>query len=259
MHYQHERTDGCRVSDSWTFRGLKTVVLENELVRIVVLADKGADIYSFVHKPSDTEFMFRTPWGVRDSGNSISSTGHPGSVWMDYYEGGWQTVVPHGGHSDGTPVYGVQMGLHGDVNLGPWDALIVDDSRDRVAAKFRARSARMPIMVEKTLVLERGSGMLQVDETVANEGEEPVHIVWLEHIAIGPPFLSERCRLFVPTDASVLSHPVDTAPTSKLAPGFEGPWPMVDAKNGGQLDFRTIPTKEDRSLDMAYFTGMKQS
>jgi hypothetical protein len=66
MHYQDERTSGCRVSDAWTYRGLKTVILENELVRITVLADKGADISSFVHKPTDTEFLWRTPWGVRD-------------------------------------------------------------------------------------------------------------------------------------------------------------------------------------------------
>ena len=49
MHYQNERNYGCRVSDSWTYRGLKTVVLENELLRIVILADKGADIYQFVY------------------------------------------------------------------------------------------------------------------------------------------------------------------------------------------------------------------
>ena len=31
MHYQDERTYGCRISDSWTYRGLKMVVMENEL------------------------------------------------------------------------------------------------------------------------------------------------------------------------------------------------------------------------------------
>ena len=44
MHYQLERNYGCRVSDSWTYRGLRAAVLENELLRIVILLDKGADI-----------------------------------------------------------------------------------------------------------------------------------------------------------------------------------------------------------------------
>ena len=56
MHYQEERNFGCRVSDSWMYRGLKTVVMENELIRIVILADKGADIYQFVYKKTDTDF-----------------------------------------------------------------------------------------------------------------------------------------------------------------------------------------------------------
>ena len=48
MHYQNERNYGCRVSDSWTYRGLRTAIIENELLRIVILIDKGADIYQFV-------------------------------------------------------------------------------------------------------------------------------------------------------------------------------------------------------------------
>ncbi len=44
MHYQDERTSGCRISDAWMYRGHKTVVLENELIRVTVLADKGADV-----------------------------------------------------------------------------------------------------------------------------------------------------------------------------------------------------------------------
>ena len=63
MHYQHERTYGARVSDDWAFRGLKTAVIENEVLRVVVLIDKGADIYQLVHKPTDTDFMWRSPMG----------------------------------------------------------------------------------------------------------------------------------------------------------------------------------------------------
>ena len=33
-------------------------------------------------------------------------------------------------------------------------------------------------------------------------------MVWLEHIAIGPPFLSSACELYVP-DCRILTHPGD--------------------------------------------------
>ena len=187
MNYQDERTNYCRLSDSWTYRGLKTVIIENEIVRITVLADKGADIYSFVHKKTDTDFMWRSPWGVRNPRNTVPPTGDPSSVWLDYYEGGWQTVVPHGGYSD--RVYGADFGIHGDVNLIPWDTQVIKDTPNEVSVRFNARSVRMPMSVSKTLSLVSGSSMLRIEEAVTNEGEEDLDIVWLEHIAIGAPVL----------------------------------------------------------------------
>ena len=40
-----DRNFACRVHDEYTFRGLKVVVMENQLLRISILADKGTDIY----------------------------------------------------------------------------------------------------------------------------------------------------------------------------------------------------------------------
>ena len=253
MHYQDERTHGCRVSDSWTYRGLKTVVMENSLVRVIILADKGADIYSFVYKPTDTEFMWRTPWGVRDPALSVPPTGNPGSVWLDYYHGGWQTAVPHGGYPD--TVAGAEMGLHGDVNTIPWDVEVLSDTPEEVSVRFRAKSVRTPFAIEKTLTLRSGSSMLQLDETLTNEGGEPQDAVWLEHIAVGPPFLSGETRLYVP-ECTVLTHPETRDANSKLKPGHEGPWPLVPLADGTESDFSHIPPPSDRSLDMAYMTGM---
>jgi hypothetical protein len=255
LHYQEERTTGCRISDAWTYRGLKTVVLENEIVRITVLADKGADIYSFVHKPTDTDFMWKTPWGVRDPSKSVPPTGDPSSIWLDFYEGGWQTVVPHGGYSD--QIYGADFGIHGDVNLIPWDTVVVEDTPQLVSVRFSAKSVRMPMKVTKILTLVSGSPTLKVEESVTNEGEEDLDVVWLEHIAIGAPVLSDKSRLFVP-ESKLRSHPESIDTNSKLEPDFIGDWPNMNAKDGSVLDFSRIPTKEDRSLDMAYMTEMSE-
>jgi len=254
MHYQQERTNGCRVSDSWTYRGLKTVVLENELVRVTVLADKGADIYSFVHKASDTDFLWRSPWGVRSPDKFLSTTGSSEAVWLDVYEGGWQTVVPHGGYPSN--VTGADLGLHAELNTMPWDAQIVEDTPERVSAKFWARGARTPFFAEKTLSLEAGSATLAIEESVTNEGEEPAPCVWLEHIAIGEPFLSEACRLDVPA-STIMNHGELVEENSQLKPGFEGPWPYSEGMSGEQIDFRTFPGKDTHAVDMAYMSGQE--
>ena len=231
------------------------MVLENELIRVVVLADKGADVYSFVHKPSDTDFMWRSPSGVRDPRRFLPTSGSAESVWLDVYEGGWQTVVPHGGYPSTTS--GVELGLHAEMNTLPWDVQIVEDSRERVAARFSARGPRTPFFVEKTLSINAGEPILTVDESVTNEAEEPANCVWLEHIAIGEPFLSPDCRLDVPP-SRVINHGELVEPNSKLEPGFEGTWPLSRSVDGSDVDFRTFPGKETRAVDMAYMTGQSE-
>lgn len=49
-HYGAEHPFGARVSDAWTYRGLRTVIVENELLKAVLLADKGANVISLDRK-----------------------------------------------------------------------------------------------------------------------------------------------------------------------------------------------------------------
>ena len=134
MLYQKERNHGCRISDAWSYQGLKTCILENEIIRVMVLVDKGADIYQFVHKPTDTDFLWKSPWGVRNPSKFLPTSGDPTSNWIDVYEGGWQTVMPAGGFP--SKVNGADLGLHAEANLLPWDNTIIKDSEEEVSVKF---------------------------------------------------------------------------------------------------------------------------
>lgn len=252
-NYRQERSEGVRVSDAWTFRGLKTVILENKNIRLEILADKGADISSFVHKSSDTEFMFKTPWGIRNPKNNVPSTGDGASIWLDYYEGGWQSVVPHGGYP--SKYYGADFGIHGDVNNIPWDTKIVQDSNKKCIVEFTTRSLRSPFEIKRIISLSDEDTYIEINQEVSNFAEEDLNIVWLEHIAIGGSFLSDKCSLSIP-ECTVLSHPVDADKSSKLKPNYKGKWPYIEMKDGTKNDLRKIPGKKDRSLDMAYFTDL---
>jgi len=248
MHYQAERNFGCRVSDAWTYRGLKTVILENELLRIVVLADKGADVYQFVHKPTDTDFMWRTPWGVRDPRPFTPTTGSPPGLWLDMYEGGWQTIAPTGGVP--ADYRGAEIGQHCEATLMPWDVEIVDDSPERAAARFSVRTYRTPFYIEKTLSLTAGSPVLTVEEAVVNEAEEDSECVWGQHIALGAPFLGPECRLDLP-GARVHNLGEGAETERRLAEGKDGEWPYTPGAGGGTVDLRTFPDRAERLNDLA--------
>lgn len=254
-HYQLERNYGCRVSDAWTFRGLKTAILENEAIRIVILIDKGADIYQFVHKPSDIDFMWRDPHGVRNPRTFTPSTGNPVGTWMDYYEGGWQTVFPGGGFP--SEYQGADMGLHAEANIAPWDAAIVEDTPERASIRCWIRTARAPYFFEKTLTLTSGSPVLSVDQTLTNEGEEVGHCVWGEHIALGPPFLSPDCVIDLP-GGTLINHPEQHHPNATLKLGGRTAWPMTEDQRGNPVDLSQIPPKESRRYDMSYVADMPE-
>ena len=255
MHYQLERNHGCRVSDAWTYRGLKTVVLENDLLRVVVLVDKGADIYQLVHKPTDVDFLWRSPWGVRDPSKFSPTTGSGEGLWLDMYEGGWQTVFPAGGFP--TKYGGADLGLHAEANIVPWDCVITEDSVDRVSIRLSVRTARMPFFFEKTMTLSEGSSVLEIEAALTNEGEELCHCVWGEHIALGAPFLSEDCVIDLP-GGTLFNHHEDIHPNSRLKAGARGPWPWTEAKDGSRVDVSKIPPKSVRSYDMSYVTEMPE-
>jgi hypothetical protein len=253
MHYQQERTHSCRISDAWTFRGLKTVIMENEIIRVAVLADKGADIYEFVHKPSDTDFMWRTPWGVRDPSKWVPTSGWGEGLWHDVYEGGWQTIAPTGGSP--MSYMGAEIGQHNESAIMPWDCQVLEDTPARVSAKFWVRTYRTPFYIDKTLTIERGDPVLHIEETVVNEAEEQAECVWGQHIALGAPFLSPACRLDAP--AARFFVPGEGSPAERrLKTGQSGKFPNAAGPRGERVDLRTFPPKSERVQDYCVLTGL---
>lgn len=92
------RNHGCRISDDWTYKGTRTVVLENELLCVTVLVDKGTDIVEFRYKPLDLDYLLMLLGGIRNPKHDVPSAAFD-EPFHDYYSGGWNDTVP----SDGPP------------------------------------------------------------------------------------------------------------------------------------------------------------
>ena len=252
MHYQDERTTGCRISDSWTYRGLKMMILENELLKVTIVSDKGADIFELVHKKTDTEFMWRTPWSIRNQGLSIPPTGNGDNVWHDAYIGGWQTIAPTGGSP--TNYANADIGQHTEATLMPWDASIIEDSPDKVSAKFTVRTVRTPFWIEKVVSLTTGSPVLTVTDTLINQAEEEAEAQWGQHVALGEPFLTSKCRL----DMAKANHFVPPEGGNRLLDGHEGSWPLAIDPHGAEVDMSSFPPKSDRVQDYSVFMNQQE-
>ena len=51
----------CRISSDSQLFGLRSLVLENELIRTTILLDRGANIYECVLKSENHDFLFHHP------------------------------------------------------------------------------------------------------------------------------------------------------------------------------------------------------
>ena len=54
------RHHGCRV-DEFGWRNQQLIVIENELLRVGVVATKGSDIVEFRYKPRDLDVLWHAP------------------------------------------------------------------------------------------------------------------------------------------------------------------------------------------------------
>ena len=90
-----DRKQGCRISLDYTYKGMKVAFLENDLVRVGVLLDKGADIFEFTYKPLDLDFMWQSPIELRKP--FVATSALPEGAFHDYFYGGWQEVLPSAG------------------------------------------------------------------------------------------------------------------------------------------------------------------
>jgi hypothetical protein len=243
----------CRVSETMLTRRMRGVTLENELLSTTVLVDKGADIYRLVHRGTGIDVLMKTPWGLRDPGSGTAGSPDSEVTWMEHYEGGWQTLFPNGGR--GCVYKGAELPFHGEASTLPWTCTVLSDTPDEVRVQFEVRLFRSPFRIVRVLSLRAGSPVLDVEETIMNEGLEPLDAMWSHHPAFGAPFLSPSC--LVDTDARIVfaDEGDNRTPDARVQHGGRWNWPYATRPDGTSVDLRIVP---ERSEVMAYLSDFAE-
>lgn len=250
--YRRQRNWGARILE-YTYRGLALVILENELLRVGILAGKGADVIEFNYKPRDLDCVWLTPGGVRNPTDYLSTYPDPLATFLDYYPGGWQEIFPNGGSP--TTVLGAQFGQHGEVANLPWDYVVTDDHEDEVAVRFSVRTQKMPFTLSKEFRLRAGEPSLVLSERLINESSIRLPAMWGYHLAYGHPFLRPGCRLHLPDGVTVIPHPEAINPAGRRVRGDRtAQWPIVEGTTGEPVDLSVVPAPGEPS-EMLYLTG----
>jgi hypothetical protein len=254
MSYGRARNHGCRISSDWVYKGIETLIIENELLRVTVLVGRGSDIIEFRYKPYDLDFLYRAPGGIRNPQHDTPSA-YTDSPYLDYFSGGWNEIIPNGG-----PVanyQGAVLGQHGEISLLPWECTILEDSPEKVSARLWVRGLRVPIKVEKTLTLEPGRAALQIFEKVTNESGQPLQLMWGQHIAFGSPFLEEGVVIDAPECTFRVHEPMKDFEPRRFRPGSITKWPKTVTPEGEIADASIVPGfGKLKAQEMAYLLDL---
>lgn len=254
MDYASGRAFGCRIYQ-YLHRGLTHLCLENELLRVTVIPDKGSDITEILFKPKDVNFMWQAPGGgVRETGKLIRTSHNDLGNNLDYYEGGWHESFPGGGpYTDGEMV----QGLHGEVCLIPWQFRVLEDTADEISVLLWCETIRFPAMLEKRITLKSGSAEIHFEEKLTNLSEEKLEYMWGHHPVFGRPFLDESCRITIDADEFTTAQGF-CAPTTYFEEGYTGKWPKGISKDGEEVDLSEMPAEGEKNAEMIYITGLRK-
>ncbi len=120
-------TAPATVDTRWSLCGLQVVRLENQLVRLDILPQLGAKIYSFIHQPSGRDLLWHNP--------HLQPAAVPfGAKFDDTWSGGWDELIPND-----VPVAfpnGDVLPDHGEVWSQTSEWQVVEAGGEAAAARF---------------------------------------------------------------------------------------------------------------------------
>jgi len=250
-----DRHYGCRVNDRITWQGMRALLLQNELLQIVVLVDKGSEIIQFLYKPLDIDFLWHAPRPLHDPRQFTTSAGSPVTPFFDHWAGGWFEVLPNGGTA--CEIQNAPLGFFAETTNAPWEMRILDDSPDKVSVGFWFHTYRTPFLIEKILTLKSGIPALFIQERVTNQGCEPVEFMWGHHPVVGAPFLDETCRISAPPCTVEVFHAED-GPDHRMGLHQSAQWPFIQNRHGLPLDLRDVPPPSGRTMDNCYLKDFQE-
>ncbi len=238
----------CTVTETKLDRDVRAVRLENRLIAVTVLPDKGADIYQLISKLHDLDVLWKSPWGVPRPTGIHTPAADSLTAWMDAYEGGWQEILPSGG---GPSHYrGAELVFHGEASMSAWDYRIERESGDTAEVTFSLRLRRTPLSIRRVMRIEADSPVLTLTERITNHGSDPLDLMWGHHPAYGSPFLSGDVR--IDTNArGIRSDDERDSPLNPFSQGGQTRWPTAE-RDGVETDLARVPDQSTPRETMAY-------
>jgi hypothetical protein len=224
---------------------IEIVELESNLIKISILAGRGADLVEFIYKPKNINLAWQSSTGWPTKKTPFN---HPADVasFLDGYPGGWQSIFPNGGAP--STYKGIEFAQHDEVSMLEWQYEILTGNENEISVKFETKTQKLNFIYEKIFTLRNGEPTLFLDENIKNLSNEETKTMWGTHITFGEPFLDQFSTIEVENGA--IARPHDQAISSigrRLGSVLDFNWPISQGESGEIVDFSKIPPRGTKS------------
>jgi hypothetical protein len=230
--------DGLTLTTGSTPQGLRAILLENSLLRLVVLPEAGAKIGQITYKPLDAALLWNHP-------HLFPAPHVPSTSYDDVWSGGWDELFPN---DEPGKLNGHYLPDHGELWTGNWQAEPFH-RQDAAGVHLRFTTPISNFLVERTLLLRPHSATFEIHYRFTNQGAGTFPFLWKLHPAFA---VSANHRIDFPPMA-VVREPEFPGTLADAPPIF--PWPHAPLGDR-VLDLRQVPDVSSRALHFFYGAGL---
>lgn len=228
----------ARIDDQRLNAGLRTIVLENDRIRVEVLPELGARVNRIEHRVSGNDLLWHNPH-VEPRIVSI------GACYDDNFAGGWDELFPN----DFPGQVGDQAYPdHGELWCQPWDHQVIERGPGQVSLVLRRSGTVTQTAIEKVITLKAGESQLHFSHKITNTGTKGLDFLWKLHPALA---IDEGDSIDIPAGRAELVDPS----FGRMSEPHVFEWPIARRPGKSSLDFSEVPAL-DGSRDFVYVSEL---
>mgnify|MGYP006279754695 CR=1 FL=1 len=219
------------------YKGLDSIILENNFLKIEVIPQYGGKMVSFYHKQTEREFLFQSKEAKLELPDY-------GADFSEYDASGFDEVFPSidaSFYPKDSKWGGASIPDHGEVWTLPW-VLEINDEK----IKLVVISPKFPYKLEKEIKLKEKK--VHIDYTVTNFSKQEFKFIWCAHALLNCD--TKHTKMILPPGENKV---MNVGTNSELGDwGAIHDYPVTKTKTGQEIDLSRIAPKSANNCEKFY-------
>lgn len=213
---------GVKLSMEWSYLDLQTIILENEMLRLVILPELGAKLWKLIYKPENHDLLWNHP-RIKPKKLPLHS------VYDDHFYGGWDELYPN---DIPETVNGEPLPDHGEIWTLPWEYRVEKESEEEIILYLWVETPVTSSRVEKWISLKSNESQIHFHHKITNTGQKEQPYLWKLHAAMK---VNEHTKIDMGAKKVYIE---DFGPPRNGKTGVTYDWPFIVDEAGKEHDMR---------------------